>query len=218
MIKKFVSSFLFCTGNLFSNIYSYSVSRLFLSVRIKIYTGWIYKEFKSFGKKSRIKLDIHLIGAKYISVGDGVTIGRRVTLTAWDSYHNQTFTPQITIGDGSSIGDESHITAINEIHIGNHVLSGKKILITDNSHGASEFELLETAPNKRPLYSKGVVVIEDNVWIGEKSSIMPGVCIGKGSIIAANSVVTKDVPPYCVVAGVPAKIIKNMSEDNNKNI
>ena len=52
------------------------------------------------------------------------------------------------------------------------------------------------------------MVIEDNVWIGEKASIMPGVHIGKGAIIAANSVVTHDVPAYAVVAGIPAKVIK----------
>ena len=132
-------------------------------------------------------------------------------MTAWDSYEGVHFNPQITIGNNSSIGDDSHITAINKIMIGNNVRSGKKILITDNSHGASERKLLDIAPNKRPLYSKGPVIIEDNVWIGEKSSIMPGVHIGYGSIIAANSVVTKDVPSYCVVAGSPAKIVKNMA-------
>ena len=94
--------------------------------------------------------------------------------------------------------------------MGNNVRLGKKILITDNAHGASSSELLDIAPNYRPLISKGPVVIDDNVWIGEKASIMPGVHIGKGVIVAANSVVTKDVPSYCVVAGVPAKVIKVM--------
>ena len=70
--------------------------------------------------------------------------------------------------------------------------------------------MLDIAPDFRPLSSKGPVLIDDNVWIGEKSSIMPGVHIGKGVIVAANSVVTKDVPPYCVVAGIPATIVKVM--------
>ncbi|MBR0310679.1 MAG: hypothetical protein IJQ97_07320 [Paludibacteraceae bacterium] len=55
------------------------------------------------------------------------------------------------------------------------------------------------------------VVIDDNVWIGEKSSILPGVHIGRGAIVAANSVVTHDVPAYSVVAGVPAKVIKQLN-------
>ncbi|MST85779.1 hypothetical protein FYJ73_14080 [Prevotellaceae bacterium LKV-178-WT-2A] len=64
-------------------------------------------------------------------------------------------------------------------------------------------------PSKRDLYIKGPVVIEDNVWIGDKASIHSGVTIGKGTIVACNAVVTKDVPPYSVVAGVPAKVIKS---------
>lgn len=56
----------------------------------------------------------------------------------------------------------------------------------------------------------GHEVIDDNVWIGEKASIMPGVHIGKGAIIAANNIVTHDVPAYAVVAGIPAKVIKQL--------
>ena len=58
-----------------------------------------------------------------------------------------------------------------------------------------------------------IVTIKDNVWIGEKSSVLAGVTIGKGAIIAANSVVTKDVPDYCLVAGCPAIIIKRINEN-----
>ena len=61
---------------------------------------------------------------------------------------------------------------------------------------------------KRKVVSKGAVVIDDNVWIGDKVSIMPGVHIGEGSIIAANAVVTKNIPPYSIAAGVPAKVIR----------
>jgi acetyltransferase-like isoleucine patch superfamily enzyme len=132
-------------------------------------------------------------------------------LTAWDAYLNQTFTPQIIIGNGCSIGSHTHITAINNIVIGNNVLTGKYILITDNAHGQSNMGLLDISPVERALYSKGQVIIEDNVWIGEKVSILPNVKIGRGVIIAANSVVTKDVPPYCVVAGNPAKIIRKFA-------
>lgn len=63
------------------------------------------------------------------------------------------------------------------------------------------------------LISKGPVVIEDNVWIGEHACIMPGTTIGKGSIVGANAVVTKDVPPYSLVGGVPAKLIKTLATD-----
>lgn len=106
--------------------------------------------------------------------------------------------------------DHGHISCVNKVVIGNNVRMGKKVFITDNAHGASERSLLDIRPNLRPLYSKGPVIIEDNVWIGEMVCIMPGVTIGHGSIIGANAVVTKDVPPYCVVGGNPAKIIKQL--------
>ena len=63
-------------------------------------------------------------------------------------------------------------------------------------------------PVQRQMVVKGPVVVEDNVWIGERVCILSGVTVGKGAIVAANSVVTKDVPPYSVVGGVPAKLIK----------
>lgn len=189
------------------------ISRINRSISRMIYTNWIKREFKYFGNKSHINPYFsYLLGAQYISIGKKCNIGRGVQLTAWDHFREQTFTPEIVLGDNCSIGEDSHITAINSIRLGNNVRLGKKILITDNAHGASSAELLDIAPNYRPLSSRGAVVIDDNVWIGEKASIMPGVHIGKGVIVAANSVVTKDVPPYCVVAGVPAKIIKVMKE------
>ena len=188
-----------------------SFSRLYRKISEILYTAWIYREFKHFGANSIISPKfLNLLGQKYISIGNNCYIGSRVQLTAWDNFGNQRFNPTIILGNNCSIGDDSHITAINGIFLGNNVRMGKKILITDNAHGSSTANLLHIAPNFRPLHSKGPVIIDDNVWIGEKSSIMPGVHIGKGVIIAANSVVTKDIPNYCVVAGVPAKIIKKM--------
>jgi len=138
-----------------------------------------------------------------------VSIGSGTTLTSWKLSQAKNG-GGIIIEDNVCIGEDAHITSTTLIYIGKNVLTGKKVLITDNAHGASTADLLDLAPVKRPLYSKGSVYIEENVWIGEKASIMPGVRIGKGSIIAANSVVTKDIPPYCVAAGIPAKVIKQI--------
>lgn len=182
---------------------------IFRAIKIRLYTGYYSHEFKAFGNNSIIKPLFQMTrGLEYISVGNDAYLGQSLQLTAWDRFGDQTFKPQIVIGNNSAIGDNSHITAINSIIIGDNVLTGKRILITDNSHGASEPELLETAPNQRPLYSKGPIVIEDNVWIGEKATILPGVRIGRGAIIGANAVVTKDIPPYALAGGNPAKIIK----------
>ena len=178
-------------------------------VRILIYTSYVSNGFCHFGKNSQILPSFReLRGEQFISIGDFCQIRDNVKLTAWSNYRGQSFDPQIIIGDGCSIGADSHITAINKIIIGKNVRMGDKILITDNAHGASDKSLLDMSPNLRPLYSKGSVIIEDNVWIGEKASILPNVHIGQGCIIAANAVVTKNVPAFCVVAGNPAKVIK----------
>ncbi|MDE5846710.1 MAG: acyltransferase [Muribaculaceae bacterium] len=176
-----------------------------------VYAGYLSGRFRSFGKN--VVIEPYLLGLKgerYISIGDDSYLSKGVLLTAWDSFMGKVFTPEIRIGRNCGIGAYSHITAICGIYIGDNVLTGLGVLITDNAHGASERGMLDVSPNQRPLESKGPVIIEDNVWIGEKASIMPGVRIGKGSIVAANSVVTRDVPPYCVVGGIPAKVIKQM--------
>lgn len=176
-----------------------------------VYTGYCSRIFKSIGKDTIIEPYLMKItGGKYISIGSNGHIDKAVRLSAWDSYDDNVYSPEITIGDNCRIGAFSHITAINKIQIGDNLLTGKDILITDNSHGTTTREMLEISPNMRPLESKGPVIIGDNVWIGEKASIMPGVTVGRGAIIAANAVVTRDVPPYCVVGGNPARIIKQM--------
>lgn len=195
---------------LFHYIVNYYICSKIVTHWRTIYSYWIQLEFGKVGKGVYIGKMYFLKGAKYISLANNVCIGERCIIEVYDSYQNQRFTPLLTIGANSHIGDDGHITCINMIQIGNNVRMGRKVFITDNAHGASDRTLLDIAPNKRLLVSKGPVIIEDNVWIGEMVCIMPGVKIGKGSIIGANAVVTKDVPPYCVVGGNPAKIIKNL--------
>ena len=174
-----------------------------------IYTGWISRHFAKIGKYTLIHYHGNRFkGAKHITLGNNCYIGHGCEITAWDNYHNQHFVPVICFGDNCNVGDYAHITAINSIIIGNNVLFGRNVLVTDNSHGEINYDNINTAPVSRLLHSKGSIVIGDNVWIGEKASILPNVTIGSGVIVAANSVVTKDIPNNVVVAGNPAKIIK----------
>ena len=181
------------------------------AIRRIIYSGYVSSKFRNFGKNTVIDYDQVLIrGEKYIEIGADCYIGRGGQITATDTYCGERWTPEIIIGNNCKIGTYCHITAVKGIYIGDNVLTGKSILITDNAHGKSESSMLDVPPTLRPLSSVGPVRICDNVWIGDKASIMPGVTIGKGSVVAANSVVTHDVPPYSVVGGIPAKIIKRL--------
>ena len=157
-----------------------------------------------------IRAPEEIMGEKYISIGLGTTIWPGVILTAWDSFEQQRFCPCIEIGQNCNIGEHCHISAINKIVIGNNVLTGRYVYISDNSHGDMSYSQAEIPPIERPLYSKGPVVIGDNVWIGERACILAGVTIGCGAVIAANAVVTHDVPANSIVGGVPAKIIKTI--------
>lgn len=114
------------------------------------------------------------------------------------------------IGDNCNFGEFNHITCLNRIIIGNGVLTGRFVLITENSHGRTNGEDIGLPPEQRCIVSKGAVIIGNNVWIGDKVSIMPNVTIGEGAIIAANAVVTHNVPPYTLVAGCPAKVMKKI--------
>ena len=123
------------------------------------------------------------------------------------------YTPQIIIGNNVSINMDAEISAINSIIIEDGVQMASNVLIVDHYHGRIDKTDIEVGePSKRNLYSKGPVRIEKNVWIGYGVSILPNVTIGRGAIIGANSVITKSIAPYSVVAGVPGKVIKNLRE------
>lgn len=216
-------------------LYPYSISDWLIKKKKALYSLRIQSNFKAcditvrFGNIGQIK------GYQYISIGKNTRLSDWLYLTAWDSYNPisdkvphdgkieglqkdgkyiQHLTPELTIGEKCNFGTFNHITCTNRVQIGNGVLTGKWVTITDNSHGATDYDSLCIMPSQRPIVSKGSVVIEDNVWIGDKATILPGVHVGEGAVIAANSVVTKDVPPYCVVAGNPAKIIKQWENNN----
>jgi len=179
---------------------------------IKVYTFWISQCFNQIGKKKYINPFLELKGAKYISIGDHLVFGPHCVLTAWDQFgsgeQKQTFSPQITIGNNCHFGAYNHLSAIDQIKIGDNFLSGKWVTIVDNGHGKADLENFKIPPNKRPLYSRGPVVIGNNVWIGDKATILPGVTIGNGVVIGANTVVTQDIPDNCIFVGNPGRIIK----------
>jgi acetyltransferase-like isoleucine patch superfamily enzyme len=187
------------------------MKRILKVLAARLYTGCLRCRFARFGRHSHVEWKaMRLEGLRHISVGDGTLTASGVQLTAWEHHGEQHFTPSITIGDGCTIRENSHITAINAITIGDHLLTGTNVLITDNAHGQTCREHMSMPVDQRPLHSKGPVTIGNNVWLGNNVCVMPGVSIGDGAIIAANSVVTHDVPPFAVAAGQPARVIKQL--------
>lgn len=153
-----------------------------------------------------IRYPVTVRGRKYIHWGKNLTTGYGCRVEV-NGIHQEKV---LVFGENVNMGDYVSIRCAEKISIGNRVLMGSKVLIIDNAHGIYHGDYQDspdTAPDERELHS-APVKIEDNVWIGEGAVIQMGVTIGKGSIIAANSVVTKDVSAMVIVGGVPAKIIK----------
>ncbi len=127
----------------------------------------------------------------------------------------------ITVGEGCSVQPYSILVGYGtaedtegEIRIGNHVRIASHVMIIGANHVFEDPDI--------PICDQGLdrktIVIEDDVWIAGKASIMAGVHIGKGSDVAAGAVVTKDVAPYSVVAGVPAKVIKTRKKNGENKL
>jgi len=146
-----------------------------------------------------------------IVIGDGTQI--RATLLIFP------YGGSITVGENCYIGDMSRIWSAEKVIIGNDVLISHNVNIIDsNAHETDAEEraingrknFLYGLPNEKGNVPSAPIVIENNVWINFNSIILKGVTIGKGAIVAAGSVVTKDVPPFSLVAGNPAKIVKKL--------
>lgn len=174
-------------------------------LRRKIFTLTHKCLFKSFGKGSKLAQGTKLMRVGYATIGNDSSIMSNCVI---ECCPNAGLQPELIIGDNVSIGEYCHITCADRVVIGNGVLTGRFVLITDNGHGANLPEEMDIMPLKRKTCSKGPIVIGNNVWIGDKATILPNVKIGDCAIIGANSVVTKDVPAFAVVGGNPAKILK----------
>lgn len=127
--------------------------------------------------------------------GSRVDLGRRIS-----------FSSHVSLGDRSSIGDNTYI--LGKLTIGKDVMMAANCAFIASNHNTSRTDI----PMNRQGGTDAPITIGDDVWIGYGSTVLAGVTVGDGAIIAACSVVTKDVPAYAVVGGVPAHIIKSRLE------
>ena len=114
------------------------------------------------------------------------------------------FTPGLSIGDTSGVGIMCEVNGL--VTIGNNVMMGPEVVIYSQSH---KYDRIDIPMCEQGFSEYKEVVIGDDVWIGRRAIIMPGVHIGKGCIIGAGAVVTKNIPDYSVAAGVPARVVKS---------
>lgn len=116
---------------------------------------------------------------------------------------------RVEIGEGSSIAQNCSISGENVgVFIGNNVMIAPNVVIVAFNHGYTDLN----KPMVKQPNIEARVIIEDNVWISANCTIGKGVKIGEGSIIASNSFVNRDIPPFSIVGGVPAKLIKSRKE------
>ncbi|HHQ4513889.1 TPA: acyltransferase [Aeromonas hydrophila] len=142
-----------------------------------------------------------LIGSKGLHISSNVRIGD----FAW---FESIGLGEIIISKNVSISQSVHIASCYKVVIEEGVLIGSNVHITDHNHGFGIEEEKILDPKNRKLVVKGMTIIGKKVWIADNVRILSGVSIGDGAVIGANAVVTKSVPPYTVVAGVPAREIK----------
>ncbi len=190
-------------GHIINFMWGYRACEKWRELKSIVYSTWLKREF-SFAGRIKILPHITLKNPQRISMGNNIKIGAHGVLTVWGQRDE---VGKIEIGDNCNFGEYIHISSSNYIKIGKDVLTGRWVTIIDNNHGNTDSESLAMPPLSRPLVSKGPVVIGDSVWLGDKVVVLSGVNIGDGAVVAANSVVTKDVAPYTIVAGIPANQI-----------
>jgi acetyltransferase-like isoleucine patch superfamily enzyme len=158
----------------------------------------------SYGKGVRTGIFVHWIqGRGDLVLGDDVTFDGRSSITFAARYVDR---PLLRVGDHSSIGNDCAFTVARSVVIGRHcrIASGVHILDSSGHPTAAAARLAGDPPDEADVKP---VTIGDNVWIGRRATVFPGVTIGEGSVVAAGSIVMTDVPPFTVVAGNPARKI-----------
>lgn len=189
----------------------YSILQIFYLIFYKIKGWFIFKNARL------IRFPFRVRGKQYIKIGKGFTTGFNCRIDALN-INNLKEKYLLEIGENVEINDDVHIGATEKIIIGDDVLIASKVYISDHNHGSYKGEEQDSPmsiPKKRKIYSSPIK-IEKNVWIGEFVSILQGVTIGEGAIIGTMSVVTKDIPPYTIAVGSPAKPIKKYNFKTKK--
>ena len=148
-----------------------------------------------------------------ISIGNGVNVERGSRLLCEGGAATGGDGVALEIGEGAYVGPNSTISALDKITIEAGFICGDSVHLSNALHSYEDPKL---SPAQQPLRVVGPMTIRKNVWIGRCATISGGITIGEHAIVAAHSMVLKDVPPFTVVAGVPARAIKVFNRESNR--
>lgn len=178
---------------------------------IKRVRGWIFSmsTHQKQGKYLTVADNVHFHNPKYMVIGNNVSIDNGAEFFPLGNGYKSA----IKIGNNVHIGSYNRIASMNEVLIEDDVLFAAFVHITDHSH---EFKNIQLPVREQGVFTKGVVKIEKGAWLGFRCNILSGVTVGEHAVVAAGAVVTRDVPPYSVVAGCPARVIKKYDFDKQE--
>lgn len=179
-----------------------------------LYSAYIRHQCRQCGELKLGSTQLHLFGLRYMEFGDQVEMHFNARVQCIDYFQptDQHFKPRLILHDHVVVQAMCHIGCIDRVEIGEWSTMGARCYITDHTHGGTSREELLLPPRKRPLVSRGPVKIGKYVHLGEGVCVMPGVTIGDYSVIGAGAVVTRDIPPFSIAVGSPAKVIKQITQ------
>ena len=179
-----------------------------------LYSAYIRHQCRQCGELKLGSTQLHLFGLRYMEFGDQVEMHFNARVQCIDYFQptDQHFKPRLILHDHVVVQAMCHIGCIDRVEIGEWSTMGARCYITDHTHGGTSREELLLPPRKRPLVSRGPVKIGKYVHLGEGVCVMPGVTIGDYSVVGAGAVVTRDIPPFSIAVGSPAKVIKQITQ------
>jgi acetyltransferase-like isoleucine patch superfamily enzyme len=185
----------------------HSFTQRFTYVTARVYTALLRSSLGHCGDNALLSFPVRLDGPAGISIGAGVRVYSRAWLITVEDWLGQHYGGCLEIGENSIIGHGAQISAAKSVKIGKRVGIGCGAVIVDHLH---DYRYPNLPILDSPLSVPKPVVVGDHAFIGVNALIAPGIRVGEHAFVGANAVVVRDVPPYTVVSGNPARVIRTI--------